>query len=324
MKKIFTLVAAALMVAGLNAQELGTIDAAAAGIVEGGSVLAADVVLAQSASVTMAVGAEDTWKTNSGEANGMKNAIVGEASLALAAGVQGSNNPKDASGGNCDQNATVPASGAFVTFKVAKDGYLYVFHKASSNKTYLVGEEGSLIGYQFAAHMPGKEWGDILAYTLEGNETIDGIQYVTDPALLIWPERIALGEAKWTEITEALVAAGGKAQIGASGAGVIKFPVFADCKYTANACGSKIMIAGFIFSETDIETVKLSGDEGEVVLMGSGTNALENVAASVVSSRYYLLSGEEVAAPQAGNTGLYIVKNIMSDGSVNVSKVVLK
>ncbi|MBO7232922.1 MAG: hypothetical protein J6V16_07215 [Bacteroidales bacterium] len=314
MKKIFTLVAAALMVAGLNAQELGTIDAAAAGIVEGGSVLAADVVLAQSASVTMAVGAEDTWKTNSGEANGMKNAIVGEASLALAAGVQGSNNPKDASGGNCDANATVPASGAFVTFNVAKDGFLYVFHKASSNKTYLVGEEGALIGYQFAMHTPEQAWGTILSYTLQGEGEYNN---VTDASLLIWPEKIALGEG-WE------AAAGEAGKIGASGAGVIKFPVFAGCKYTANACGSKIMIAGFIFSETDIETVKLSGDEGEVVLMGSGTNALENVAASVVSSRYYLLSGEEVAAPQAGNTGLYIVKNIMSDGSVNVSKVVLK
>lgn len=323
MKKIFTLVAAALMVAGLNAQELGAVDAAAAGIVEGGSDLTAGTVLAQSANVTMTVGAADKWKANSAEANGMKNAIVGDVTLALGGGAQGSENPKPASGGACDKEAAAPASGAFVTFEVAKDGYLYVFHKASSNKTYLVSEEGSLIGYQFAAHMPGNEWGDILAYTLEGNETIDGILYVTDPALLIWPEIIALGEAKWTEITDALVAAGAsKAQIGASGAGVIKFPVFKGCKYTANACGSKIMIAGFIFSETDIETVKLSGDEGEVVLMG--TTALENVAASVVSSRYYLLSGEEVAAPQAGNTGLYIVKNIMSDGSVNVSKVVLK
>ncbi|MBO5846273.1 MAG: hypothetical protein J6Q71_02010 [Bacteroidales bacterium] len=321
MKKIFTLVAAALMVAGLNAQEVGQADATAAGIVEGGSALTAGTVLAQSASVIMTVGADDTWKINSAAANNMTSAIVGDATLDLASGVQGSTNPKDASGGNTDGNATAPASGAFAAFEVAKDGYLYVFHKASSNKTYLISEEGTLIGYQFAAHMPGQEWGDILAYELKGEGEFNN---VTDPALLIWPERIALGEAKWTEITDALVAAGGKAQIAASGAGVIKFPVFAGCKYTANACGSKIMLAGFIFSETNIAEVKLAGEGAEVVLMGSGTNALENVAASVVSSRYYLLSGEEVAAPQAGNTGLYIVKNIMSDGSVNVSKVVLK
>ncbi|MBO7270090.1 MAG: hypothetical protein J6U81_02430, partial [Bacteroidales bacterium] len=137
MKKIFTLVAAALMVAGLNAQEVGQADATAAGIVEGGSALTAGTVLAQSASVIMTVGADDTWKINSAAANNMTSAIVGDATLDLASGVQGSTNPKDASGGNTDGNATAPASGAFAAFEVAKDGYLYVFHKASSNKTYL-------------------------------------------------------------------------------------------------------------------------------------------------------------------------------------------
>ena len=323
MKKIFTLVAAALMVAGLNAQELGAVDAAAAGIVEGGSALTAGTVLAQSANVTMTVGADDTWKINSAEANGVKNAIVGDVTLPLGGGAQGSTNPKDIDGANCDAMATAPATGAFVTLEVKKNGYLYVFHKGSSNKTYLVSEEGILIGYQFAMHTTEQEWGTLLSYTLAGEGEYNYIEKDSEAAKnLIWPEKLALGIEKWTEITDALVAAGGKAQIGASGAAVIKFPVFEGLKYTVNACGSKIMIAGFIFSEEDIQTVKLSGDEGEVVLMG--TTALENVAASVVSSRYYLLSGEEVAAPQAGNTGLYIVKNIMSDGSVNVSKVVLK
>lgn len=314
MKKIFTLVAAALMVAGLNAQEVGAIDAAAVGIVADGTALTAGAVLAETPSIVMTVGADDTYKTNSAAANGMTTAIVGEATFPLEGGCQGNTNPKDASGGNCDAMATPPASGAFFAFEAKKDGYLYVFHKASSNKTYLVSEEGSLIGYQFAAHMPGQAWGDILAYTLEGNETIDGIQYVTDPALLIWPEKIALGEG-WE------AAAGEAGKIGASGTGVVMFPVFAGCKYTANACGSKMMCAGFIFSETSLG-VKLSDGATEIALLG--TVGMESVASSVVSSRYYLLSGEEVAAPQAGNTGLYIVKNIMSDGSVNVSKVVLK
>ena len=42
-----------LMVAGLNAQEVGAIDAAAAGIVEGGTVLAAGTVLAETPSIVM-------------------------------------------------------------------------------------------------------------------------------------------------------------------------------------------------------------------------------------------------------------------------------
>lgn len=311
MKKIFTLVAAALMVAGLNAQEVGAIDAAAAGIVEGGTALAAGTVLAETPSIVMTVGAEDTYKTNSAAANGMTTAIIGEATLALEGGCQGSTNPKDASGGNCDANVAAPASGAFFAFEAKKNGYVYVFHKAFSNKTYLVSEEGSLIGYQFAAHMPGQVWGDILAYELKGEGEFNNI---VDGSTLVWPEKIALGEG-WE------AAAGEAGKIAASGTGVIMFPVFEGCKYTANACGSKMMSAGFIFSETSLG-VKLSDGATEIALLG--TVGMESVASSVVATRYYLLSGEEVAAPQAGNTGLYIVKNIMSDGSVNVSKVVLK
>lgn len=315
MKKIFTLVAAALMVAGLNAQEVGAIDAAAAGIVEGGTALAAGTVLAETPSIVMTVGAEDTYKTNSAAANGMTTAIIGEATLSLAGGCQGSTNPKDASGGNCDGNVAAPASGAFFAFEAKKNGYVYVFHKASSNKTYLVSEEGSLIGYQFAAHMPGQVWGDILAYELKGEGEYNQIVKDSEAAAnLVWPEKIALGDG-WE------AAAGEAGKIAASGTGVIMFPVFEGCKYTANACGSKMMSAGFIFSETSLG-VKLSDGATEIALLG--TVGMESVASSVVATRYYLLSGEEVAAPQAGNTGLYIVKNIMSDGSVNVSKVVLK
>ena len=309
MKKIFTLVAAALMVAGLNAQEVGQIDPEALGLTGEAAAYTAGTVLAETPSIVMTIGADDNYKSNSGSANDMVAAVIGEATLDLNKGAQGNSNPKNIDGANCDATATVPASGAFTALEAKKDGYVYFFHKASSNKTYLVGEEGSLIGYQFAAHMPGQAWGDILAYTLEGNETIDGIQYVTDPALLIWPEKIFNPDAE---------------DVKTSGVGVIAFPVYNGCKYTVNACGSKIMNAGFIFTEAKMD-VKLANTAGEqIVLLAAGTDALESNVATVVSSRYYLLSGEEVAAPQAGNTGLYIVKNIMSDGSVNVSKVVLK
>lgn len=324
MKKIFTLVAAALMVVGLNAQEVGQVNTEAAGIVDGGSALTAGTVLAQSDNVTMTVGADDTYKSNSVVANGMTTATVGTASLDLNKGCQGNTNPKDIDSGNCDANATAPATGAFLTLEVKKNGYMYVFHKGSSNKTYLVGEEGTLIGYDFAMHTTEQPWGTILSYTLAGEGEYNYIVKDSEAAKnLIWPEKLALGVDKWTEITDAMVAAGAeKAQIAVGGVAVIKFPVFEGLKYTVNACGSKITAAGYIFSETDIKDVKLSDGATEIALMG--TVGMENVAASVVSSRYFLLSGEEVAAPQAGNTGLYIVKNIMSDGSVNVNKVVIK
>jgi len=52
--------------------------------------------------------------------------------------------------------------------------------------------------------------------------------------------------------------------------GYIKFPVFKDCSYIVNACGSKITCSGFYFSTTGTEKVELIGatnltiDEGSV------------------------------------------------------------
>ncbi|MBO5834493.1 MAG: InlB B-repeat-containing protein [Bacteroidales bacterium] len=242
--------------------ESAQINASAAGIYEGGSVLSTGTVLAQSANVTMTVGAEDIYKLTSAVVNDMTRAIVGGASIDLSIACQGSSNPKDADGGNCDANATVPASGAFFTFDVKKDGYLYVVIKASSNKTYLVSEEGCLIGYQFAAHMPGQAWGDILAYTLQGEGEFN---IVTDPALLIWPEKIALGEA-WE------AAAGEAGKIADSGVAVIKFPVFAGCRYTVHSCGSKIVSSGFFLVDAETD-VLISDDAGnKVVLYETGVS----------------------------------------------------
>lgn len=309
MKRIFTLVAAALVAFGMNAQEVGQVDVTTPGLTADGVAVAAGTVLAQTANVTMKVGAEDTYKSSNALANNMTTVLVGTASMGLDVACQGSTNPKNVDGANCDATATVPATGAFLSFEVAKDGYLYVFHKASSNKTYLVGEEGTLIGYDFAMHCPDSPWGTILSYTMQGHGEFNQLS-IADSLQLVWPEKIVLGKDA--------------ADVKKGGAGVIRFPVFAGCKYTVNACGSKITCAGFIYSETILET-KVSDGTTETVLLGTTPVGLkENVVASVVAQRYYLLSGEEVAAPQAGNTGLYIVKNIMSDGSVNINKVLIK
>ncbi len=318
MKKIFTLVAAALVAVGLNAQEVGQVSADVTGSWtstpgdDGKDVwgtVSAGTVLAQTTNVTMKVGADDGYKPISATANGITTVLVGTASMGLDVACQGSSNPKNVDGGLCDATATVPASGAFLSFEVAKDGYLYVFHKASSNKTYLVGEEGTLIGYDFAMHCPDQPWGTILSYTMKGHGEFNQIT-IADSLQIKWPEKIVLGADA--------------ADVKKGGVAVIRFAVFKDCKYTVNACGSKITCAGFIFSDEILET-KVSDGTTETTLLGTNPVGLnQNVVASVVAQRYYLLSGEEVAAPQAGNTGLYIVKNIMSDGSVNINKVLIK
>ncbi|MBR0453901.1 MAG: InlB B-repeat-containing protein [Bacteroidales bacterium] len=242
--------------------EYAQVDVNAAGIVDGGSELSAGTVLAETPSIVMTVGAYDTYRTATAAANGMTKVRIGSSVLDLAVACQGTTNPKDAAAGNCDANATVPASGAFFTFDVKKNGYLYVVIKASSNKTYLVGEDGTLIGYDFAMHTPNAPWGPILRYTLEGEGEFNN---VTDPSLLIWPERIALGEG-WE------AAAGGAGKIAASGVAVIKFPVFAWCRYTVNACGTRIMASGYFFGTSEETVVLDDGYGNEVVLYETGVS----------------------------------------------------
>ncbi len=320
MKKIFTLVAAVLMVAGLNAQEVGQIDPEALGLTSEAANMSAGTVLAQTENVTLMFGAEEGYKSSNASANGFTTAVVGDVTLDLTKAFTGSNNPKDDGGSNVNGTA-VPVTGTFLKFEVKKDGYLYVFHKGNSHKSYIVYEAGLALGYEFAMHTEDvpEAWGNLLSIKVEGDP--DNFNLIADPATAIqWPEKLALGD-KW----EAIAATTADNRIAKSGVSVIKVPVFAEAKdYLVMAAGSKITAAGYIFSETE-KDVKITNAEGaSFTLMGAGATGIENNVASVVSSRYFLLSGEEVAAPQAGNTGLYIVKNIMSDGSVNVSKIVLK
>ena len=239
--------------------EYAQVDVNAAGI-EDGSWLSAGTVLAETPSIVMSVGAEDTYKSNSAAANGMTTVRIGSSVLDLAVACQGSTNPKDASGGNCDANATVPASGAFFAFDVKKDGYLYVVIKASSHKTYLVGEEYTLIGYDFAMHTPNAPWGSILRYTLEGegeyNQIVQGSKAAAN---LTWPEKIALGEA-WE------AAAGEYGRIGVAGTAVIKIPVFGGLRYTVNGCATKIIASGYFFGTSEETVVLDDGSGNEVVL----------------------------------------------------------
>ena len=204
--------------------------------------LNAGSILSQASYVSMKVGGDDmyTFKKSSTDAV----AKVGTHYMPLKVQVAGNTNPKDADNENCDKNATVPANGAFFTFDVEKDGYLYVFFGGSSHKTYLVGEDDALIGYEFAMTTPAEQeapWGTLLSYIMKGEGENNRI---SSPEGLIWPEKIALGDA-W----EAAAGSGGK--IAASGQAVVKFPVSAGHTYSFCGCGTKVSCVGFIFSETE-------------------------------------------------------------------------
>lgn len=204
--------------------------------------LSAGSILSQTSYVSMKVGADDTYKNQTSSTDAVVK--VGMHYMPLKLRVGGSTNPKDADNGNCDKNATVPANGAFFTFDVEKDGYLYVFFGGNSHKTYLVGEDDALIGYEFAMTTSAEQkapWGTLLSYIMKGEGENNRI---SSPDGLIWPEKIALGDA-WE------AAAGSDGRIAASGLAVVKFPVSAGHSYSFCGCGTKVSCAGFVFSETE-------------------------------------------------------------------------
>ena len=279
MKK-FLLSAAAIMAAmTMNAQEVCTFNAEnVLGLdADNGTALTAGTVIGETASIVATIGADDTYKPQSVKATAGDTEIDG--------GLQGATNPKDEDGTSSNTTLKVPVSGAFLQFEAKADGFLYVIHKASSNKAYTVFEEGEAIGYTFAAIGNKDPLPEVYEFTLTGageynwlkEAGITSVEFAeqeylkaTDKAA--YDARWAAqddGTTKWTNIS-------------AGGIGVIKFPVFADCKYVVNASGSKITAGGFVFSTEDNVTIK----SGDVTIIGEGgtTPVVEEKVYSVIGT----------------------------------------
>ena len=269
MKKILLSAAAVFAAMSLNAQEICTfnpdnvmnLDA------DNGSALTAGTIIGETESIVATVGADDSYKPQD-----VASVINGAESKG---GLQGSTNPKDADGGTPSSTLIQPASGAYLQFEAKADGFLYVIHKASSNKAYTVFEEGSAIGYTFAAFGNKEPLPEVYQFTIEGGGEYNYISE-TDRTKIDFAEQEWLkvnnpefyeanwvaqddGTTKWTNVS-------------ANGLGVIKFAVAKDCKYIVNANGSKITAGGFVFSKEDNVLIQ-SGD----VVIYKGEGAAEPV-----------------------------------------------
>ncbi|MBR3110668.1 MAG: hypothetical protein IKH35_05735 [Prevotella sp.] len=269
MKKILLSAAAVFAAMSLNAQEICTfnpdnvmnLDA------DNGSALTAGTIIGETESIVATVGADDSYKPQD-----VASIINGAESKG---GLQGSTNPKDADGGTPSSTLIQPASGAYLQFEAKADGFLYVIHKASSNKAYTVFEEGSAIGYTFAAFGNKEPLPEVYQFTIEGGGEYNYISE-TDRTKIDFAEQEWLkvnnpefyeanwvaqddGTTKWTNVS-------------AGGLGVIKFAVAKDCKYIVNANGSKITAGGFVFSKEDNVLIQ-SGD----VVIYKGEGAAEPV-----------------------------------------------
>ena len=273
MKKILLSAAAIFAAMSLNAQEFCSFnpDNALNLDAENGTALTAGTVIGETTSIVATIGADDTYKPQSATFTANGEIISG--------GLQGASNPKDADGGTPATTLIQPANGAFLVFEAKADGFLYVMHKASSNKAYTVFEEGTAISYTFAAigdasSLLGGVYSFTLPYEVENEQFV-----VKNP--VEWAEQEFLKStnpdayaANWKEETadDGTTKQTWDPAIKINGLGVIKFPVYKDCKYIVNANGSKITAAGFAFSTED--NVLIQSDD---VVIYKGEGAAEPV-----------------------------------------------
>ena len=76
--------------------------------------------------------------------------IIDGNEIATSDGVQGNDNPKDEDGTGVGISLKDPKSGAVIQIDAKKDGWVYIVAKLSTNKQYIVFEEGSPMGYKIA------------------------------------------------------------------------------------------------------------------------------------------------------------------------------
>ena len=269
MKKVLLSVAAIFAAMSLNAQEVCTfnVDNALELDSENGTALTAGTVLGQTESIVATIGADDTYKPQSATFTVNGTDITG--------GLQGGTNPKDADGGVPSTTLKAPVSGAFLQFEAKADGFLYVMHKASSHKNYTIFEEGTPIGYTFAAiGDAASELGAVYQFTLVGegeyNELKNPVEFAEQEYLKI--NNPTFYESNWEDQEKDGVVTKAWKKLEKNGLGVLKFPVYKDCKYIVNANGSKITAIGFAFSTEDNVLIQ-SGD----VVIYKGESAAEPV-----------------------------------------------
>lgn len=296
MKKFFLFAAALVASAAVNAQYISLshdgLNADDAVSVTAGTSFGSNSEIATSAAF------DDTYKLVGIKHEGFYDfQIDGAAVGSDTIGIQGQTNPKDANGSNPAAACTTVASGAVLQIDATHDGWIYVFHKASSNKQYMVFENEIPVGYKFgmittdAAGYFGTEGALYpIEFEIKGNNELNQItdsrkiEFVEDYAkLAINPEDTTIGKADYKR----------------NGLSVIAFQCFANCKYWVHATGSKISATGVAYYTAEKDVYVLSNADGvqPVKIYTANETGLNNVA------------GEKKALKVVRNGQVLIVKD---------------
>ena len=206
-------------------------------------------------------------------------------------GVQGQDNPKDAEGGNSALTFKEATGGAVIQIDAKKNGWVYIVAKLSTNKQYVVFEEGAPIGYKIAMENADERVkGGVLNLEIKGEGEYNNLTLDKYPNGLMWVIREYLGDAE--------------AATAGNGLGVFYFPVAEGCKYYAHATGSKISWSGICFSEKEAKSVTVEGEGISKTLVG-GSTGINSVKSVVTDSAIYNLAGQKVNASYKG----VVIKN---------------
>ena len=201
-------------------------------------------------------------------------------------GVQGQDNPKDADGGNSAVTFKEATGGAVIQIDAKKNGWVYIVAKLSTNKQYVVFEEGAPIGYKIAMENTDERVKDgVLNLEIKGEGEYNNLTLDKYPNGLMWVIREYLGNAE--------------AETAGNGLGVLYFPVAEGCKYFAHATGSKISWSGILFSDAEAKSVKVEGDGISKTLVG-GSTGINSVKAAAIDGAIYNLAGQRISKMQKG------------------------
>ena len=210
--------------------------------------------------------------------NDFNKVIIDGNEIVTSDGVQGQENPKDADGGNPALTLKEAVSGAVIKLDVKKDGWIYIVAKLSTNKQYMVFEEGAPIGYKIAMENADERIPNgVLNLEIKGEGEYNNIPEGTQ---IQWVIREYMNDVE--------------AATAGNGLGVFYFPVAKDCKYLAHATGSKISWSGIYFSETEAKSVVVAGDESSRALVGDVPTGVNFLKADTQNSAIFNLAGQKV------------------------------
>ena len=209
--------------------------------------------------------------------------------ILTSGGVQGNDNPKDADGGNPALTLKPAVSGAVIQLDAKKDGWIYIVAKLSTNKQYMVFEEGAAMGYKIAMEVKDDRISSsVLNLEIKGEGEYN---YIPEGRQVQWVIREYLNDAE--------------AATAGNGLGVIYFPVAKDCKYLAHATGSKISWSGIYFSENEAASIKVAKEDGTEFSILADPASVNTIKADAQNGAIFNVAGQKVGANYKG----LVIKN---------------